>query len=591
VLIKDYKHIYINVSYNINRLKSLNFLKRKTEGIFLLRKSLALFLVFVLAMVAFTGCGSKPAEPASEEPAATEDQGTEEASTDAAEEKVLVFNLFSEPKTIDPQLNSATDGGHVISNTFAGLMRTVNGELQPELAESYEVSEDGLVYTFHLKDTLWSDGQPLVAGDFEYAWKRALDPLTASEYAFQLFYIKGGQEFFNGEGSADDVAVKALDEKTLQVELIAPTPYFLNLTSFYTLMPTRKDAVEQVADGRWAIDPEVTISNGPFKLVEYKSGDKMILAKNENYWNADAVKLDKIVATMIVDRSTALTAYEAGEVDVIDDMPTTEIPRLLAEDPTFQIMPYLGTYYYYFNISKEPFDNEDVRRALSLAIDRNAIVTTVSKGGQQPATGFGPAGLTDADGKDFRATNGDFGIDPMKASVEEAKELLAKAGYPNGEGFPKFELLYNTSEGHKAIAEAIQEMWKKNLGLEVSLANQDWAVFQDSRHNGSFDMARGGWIGDYSDPMTFLDLFTSYSGSNDTQWKSEDYDALIEESKMKSGHDRFEVLYAAEKMLMEDMKVMPIYYYTNPIMVKEHVKGWSLDILGKWYFGNVDIVK
>lgn len=561
----------------------------------MLRKNLALFLVFVLALVAFTGCGSKPAEQTSSEPAASEEAATEEqapeADADTDAEKVLTWNLFSEPKTIDPQLNSASDGGHVIQNTFAGLMRVVKGELQPEIAESYELSEDGLVYTFHLKDTKWSDGQALTANDFVYAWKRALDPATASEYAFQMFYIKGGQEYFNGEGSADDVAVKALDEKTLQVELISPTPYFLNLTSFYTYMPTRQDVVEQVADGRWAIDPEVTVSNGPFKLVEYKSGDKMILAKNENYWNADAVKLDKVVATMIVDRSTALTAYEAGEVDVMDDMPVTEIPRLLAEDPTFQIMPYLGTYYYYFNMAKEPFDNVDVRRALSLAIDRNAIVTTVAKGGQQPATGFVPSGLTDAEGKDFRATNGDYGIDPMKASVEEAKELLTKAGYPNGEGFPKFEVLYNTSEGHKAIAEAIQEMWKKNLGVDVSLANQDWAVFQDSRHQGTYDIARGGWIGDYSDPMTFLDLFTSYSGSNDTQWKSEEYDALIEESKLKSGQERFEILYKVEDMLMKDMKVMPIYYYTNPILVKEYVKDWDLTILGTWFFGNVDIVK
>lgn len=448
------------------------------------KRSFALLLVLVLVLGAFAGCANQTEPAPAEDQEQPKDQAEEPAPAED-KEMVLRWNLGSDPKTIDPQLNSASDGGHIINNTFEGLMREVNGKLQPAMAESYEVSDDGLTYTFKLRDAKWSDGKPVTAHDFEYAWKRALNPETGSEYAFQMFYIKGGQEYFEGKGKVEDVAVKALDDKTLEVTLNAPTPYFLNLTSFYTYMPARKDVVEKDPEG-WAKNPELAVSNGPFKLAEYSTGDKIVLVKNENYWNVDAVKLDKIVASMIVDQSTQLTAYESGELDAIDEVPTQEIPRLLAEEPTFQILPLLGTYYYIFNVDKEPTNDVRVRKALALAIDRKAITEQVTKGGQKPATGYVPEGLFLSDGREFREVAGDYGIDPNKAQVEEARKLLAEAGYPNGEGFPTLELVYNTSENHKAIAEAIQEMWKQNLGINVTLTNQEWAVFQDTRHQGNF---------------------------------------------------------------------------------------------------------
>lgn len=271
------------------------------------------------------------------------------ASTDNGK---MTFNLASDPKTLDPTLNSAADGGHVINNLYEGLMRKdESGASQPGIAEKYEVSADGKTYTFHLRDSKWSDGKPVTAGDFEYAWKRALDPATASEYAFQLYYVKGGQEFNEGKGKIEDVAVKAIDDKTLQVELISPTPYFLDLTGFYTYMPIRKDMVEKDPDN-WAKNPATALSNGPFKMKDYKTGDRIVLAKNENYWNNSIVKLDQIDILMIVDASTSLTAVEAGEIDVVDSMgiPNQEIPRLTAESDTFKIMPYIGTYYFIFNV-------------------------------------------------------------------------------------------------------------------------------------------------------------------------------------------------------------------------------------------------
>jgi oligopeptide transport system substrate-binding protein len=533
--------------------------------------------------------------------------GKKETATDAGKEvvseQVLVFNLGADPKSVDPQLNSATDGGIVVNNTFEGLMRmNAEGANVPATAESYEISEDGTVYTFHIRENAkWSDGQPVKAADFEYAWKRALDPTVASEYSFQLYYIKGAQDYFEGNASKDDVAIKSIDDKTLEVTLVGPTPYFLALTTFYTYMPVREDVVAKKPEG-WAKDPSITVSNGPFVISEYSPSDKIVLIPNKEYWNNESTKLDKIVFEEIVDQTTALTAYENDEIDIIRDgeVPQQDIPRLQLEDPTFSIAPFLGTYYYIFNVDKEPTDNVDLRKALAYAIDRKAITEQVSKGGQLPATGFVPNGLYDSEGRDFRATAGNFDIS-VTADIEKAKEYLAKAGYPNGEGFPKLTVIYNTNEGHKAIAEAIQEMWKKNLGIDVELVNQEWAVFQDTRHVGNFEIARAGWIGDYADPMTFLDLWTSYSGNNDAQWKwttdekkfasNKKYDEIIEKSKVTQGTERDALLYEAEEILMDEMITMPIYYYTGPLMVKEYVKGWERDILGTWYLGNVEMTK
>lgn len=535
-----------------------------------MKRATILILVFLLIFV-FFGC-------------------SDYKSTD--KKSLLKFNLASEPSSIDPQMNNANDGASIINNTFEGLMRYVDGQLVKGIAQDYQISEDGTVYTFKLRHSLWSDGKPLTANDFVYAWKRGCNPTLEPqpcEYAYQFFYIKGAYEAFTGTGTINDIAVKAIDDYTLEVELTAPTPYFLDLLALFCYMPVRQDVVE-MDPSSWARNPKTAIVNGPFKLKEYHIGNKIVLEKNENYWQSKKVKIDTIDISMMVEESTMLSAYEAGEVDIIEDVPVQEIKRLKEEDSTFYILPSTGTFFYVFNTEKEPFDDVRVRKALAYTIDRQAIVENISQGGEQAATGFVPTGFKDVQGRDFREIAGDYDISIGKDNIELAKDLLKEAGYPEGKDFPHFELIYNAeAEAHKLIAEAVQEMWREHLGIHVTIQNMESGVFIDTLSNKPYDIAKIGYTGDYSDPMTMLDIWLSYSGMNLARWENKEFDRLIETSKTLTGKDRYDMLYQAEKLLMEDMAVIPIYYYTNTIMVKEHVKNWELNPLGIWFFGFASI--
>ena len=574
-----------------------------------------LSMVMVLAMVfATVGCGKQ------EQPAPTPDTPTETpeepVTTPAGEDDYLVWNIAVDPQTWDPTLNSASDGGHIIQNLFEGLTRETRDGIEPAAAEKWDISDDGMTYTFHLREGMkWSDGKPLTAGDFEYAWKRACDPATASEYSFIVTnYLVNGDAYFKGEASRDDVGVKALDDTTLEVNLNFPVPYFLSLTSFYTYMPVRQDVVEAKSEG-WEKDPATCISNGAFKLTEYKIGDHITMVKNDNYWDADSVKLAGIKGLMIVEGTTALSGYQNGEIQVLDSIVADRIPELQKEDPNFKITPHIGTYYVNFNNDDPVFKDVRVRKAFSLAIDRKAFVEQVTKGGQTPATGFIPSGMQYSDGSDIRPLdeNGlpapEYGIDPGKALPEEAKALLGEAGYPNGEGLPKVTFLYNTNENNKKIAEALQGMWKQNLGVSVELLNQDWDVFQEERRAGNYIIARGGWLGDYGDPMTMLDLFASNSGNNEPQWRyreeltvaphdkmlnpdQEDFENALNESRLTTGKDRDAQLKKAEEVLMNNHVIAPIYYYTFTNIVDEgKVEGVELTMTNKWDFRHAELVK
>jgi len=555
-----------------------------------MKKKLTVVLATVMACVSFAGCGSSSTSSTPSTSGETSVEVSSDGEYTLASEQTLKVNLGADPLTLDPQLNSASDGSNVINNAYEGLLRDSGEELIPGIAESYTVSEDGLVYTFTLRDAKWSDGKPVTAGDFEFAWKRGADPKTASEYMyiFESANILNAKEVGKGEKSIDELGVKAIDDKTFEVTLSVPTDFFTQLCAYPTMMPVRADMVDN--EGAWAKDPAKAISNGPFVLSEYKMGDQLVYVKNENYWDAENIVLDKIVYYMIVDESTAHTKYTAGELDVNEFIPADEMPKLIAEDPTFYILPKIGTYYYAFNMNTPELQDARVRKALALAIDKEQIVNEVTRSGQIAATGFMPESVLDHEGKSFAETSGDYGLS-TKANVEEAKALLAEAGYPEGQGLPEIEILYNTSESHKKIAEAIQEMLKQNLGVSVKLTNQEWAVFQETTNNNQFDhMARRGWIGDYNDPQTMLEIFESTNGQNIGRYSNPEFDNAMALSRQTTGAERMEYLHEAHDILMEDMPMIPIYYYSYPIMVQDTVADWAMTSASKMWFGDAKMV-
>ncbi len=524
------------------------------------KKLLVLLLVLslVLTVVGVTGCKKSAETP--------------------KVEQVLRYNVGAEPQFFDPRKATGIPEFTMLLNLFDGLMRyNLQGQLVPSIAEKYEVSDDGLTWTFHLRDAKWSNGEPVTAYDFEYSWKSALSPEINSEYAYQLYYLKNGEAYNTGKiTDPAQVGVKALDDKTLVATLEAPTPYFSSLLTFTTYLPVNKKLDTSNPD--WAKSADNYISNGPFMLSKWDHNHLIEVVKNPNYWDAKNVKLEKITFYMVEESSTELMMFENGELDFGTNPPLPEIDRLKQEG-VLTISPYLGTYYYMFNVTKPPFDNVLVRKALAAAIDRESIVTNVTKAGQLPATAYVPPGIPDAaPGSDFREVGGTF-FEPYEP--EKAKQYLAEAGYPDGKGFPTFELLYNTSEAHKIIAEAIQQMWKETLGINCTLVNQEWKVYLDNRTSLNYQVARAGWIGDYTDPMTFIDMWVTNGGNNDTGWSNAQYDALV--AKAKSTGDqtvRMQAMHDAEKILMDEMPIAPIYFYTRPELIKPYIKDFYTSALG-----------
>lgn len=557
-----------------------------------MKKILAIIMVLALIIAIPTGCEKK-------------------MSTE-----YLVWNIGADPKTFDPGLNSANDGGHIIQNLFEGLMQETEEGLEPAQAESYKVSDDGLVYTFKIKkDAKWSDGKPVTAQDFVYSWQRVCSPESASEYSFIMTpYIKGAEEYLAGTGTKEDMGLKAIDEKTLEVTLNFPCSYFLNLLTFYTYMPVRQDIIEANGDG-WEKNPATCIGNGPFVLEDYKIGDSLKMKKNENYYDAKNVRLAGIKGVMIVDETTGLNAYKAGDIQVQDRIPPDQIPELLASDPNFNQEPQVGTYYALFNCDVKPTNDIKVRKALSLAIDRKKICEEVCKGGEVPAVGFIPPNLSYSDGTSCRIldkdgkTTPEFGMDPNKALVEEAQKLLAEAGYPGGKGFPTLTYITNEGERHQKVAQALQEMWKTNLGINIEIQVEEWAIFDGTRKDGNFTLARGGWLGDYAAPMTMLDLFTSYSGNNDSQWRwneqptvaphdktlnpeNKEFDEVIKTAMITSGKEQDEAYKKAEQIMMDQRIIMPIFNYTFLYLIDSaKVEGVDLTLMGQWIFKNAEIIE
>jgi len=560
-----------------------------------MKKVFSLMMIFVLALV-LVACGNDT----------TTEAPTDTNATTAAAPMVLNWNIGADPDTLDPALNAANDGGNVINQTFEGLVREVAGVISPGIASSWTVSEDQLTYTFNLRESKWSDGSDLTANDFVWAWQRAIDPDTASDYSYIWEYtnVENAYDILYNDADPTTLGVEATDDYTLVVTLEVPTPYFVSLMAFYHFMPTKQSAVEAEGGetGLWAKNPDLVVCNGPFILTSYSSGNGLTLEKNENYWNAGEVYLSQINGKFIEIASTAYVGYNSGDLDVLPSVPTAMTADLIALDPNFHVFALPGTYYYMFNLDPtstnyDPiFANLKLRTALTYAINRTAITETLAAG-QIPATAFVPPGFLDADGNDFKATAGDYGIATADENFTQAVALFADAAEELDmtvtelqDALSEKTLLYNTSEGHALVAQMVVESWNTVLGFSMQLNNEEWAVFQNTRTDGHYDVARGGWITDYMDPMGLLSLFTTTSGLNDGKYSSTAFDTYIADANSATDlADRFQNLYDAQAQLMEDLPIIPVYYYADTWLIQEYVVDWGRSSLGSIDFTHAKI--
>jgi oligopeptide transport system substrate-binding protein len=570
----------------------------------------ALALVAAAALI-FAGCSKKAAAPASTTAAAP-------AQTTSGTPMINV-SFGSEPQTIDPALNSAVDGAIYIHHFFEGLYTYKdNGKVAadqmdgavatPGLAAAPPTkvkNADGTVtLTYKLRPNLkWSDGSPLTAKDFVYSWQRLVNPTTAASYAYQIDQVVNAEKIRLTDPSKvnqqllDTLGIKALDDSTLQITLKTDCAYWADIAAFPATFPVQKATIDKNSD-QWTFDPKTYVCDGPYMMKEWKHNSYILAEKNPYYWDAAHVDGPQEIKFSLMDNDNAtLAAFKSGELDMIENVPADETPSLLA-DKTLHVAPYLGTYYISFNNKVKPFDDPKVREAFTLAVDRNYLVQQVTRTGEKPASGFVPSGEPDAaPGSDFRQVGGDyFSIKPedYAANCKKAQQLLADAGYPGGKGFPVVEYLYNTNDKHRAIAEALQNMWKNVLGINVNITNQDWAVFLATRKAQTYSgMARDGWIADYNDPINFLDMFTTGNGNNDTGYANPYYDKIINEVGQTADEaQRMKLMHQAEDMILgKDWSMGPLYFYTQPYMINPKLQGVYYTSLGFFFFKHAKVVQ
>lgn len=497
----------------------------------------------------------------------------------APQDNILRINNGVEVSDLDPQIVTGLSEHRVNAALFEGLADLDPATLEPipGAAESWDVSDDKRIYTFHLrKDGKWSNGDPVTAKDFEYSYHRMLSPGLAAEYAYLLHCIKNARAF--NEGALDDfgqVGVKVLDEYTLEIALEDPLPYFLAMQMHQAWFPVHQATIEKF--GR--MDERGTpwtragnhVGNGAYRLVEWRPNEVIEVARNEYYWDKEHVRMDGVWYYPIDDLLTEERSFRSGKLQMTGEVPIDKIPAYKAEHPEYiHIDPFFGTYYYRLNTSRKPLNDKRVRKALSLALDREELTNNVLKGGEQPAFHFVPPGVP-----------GYESDTPLSYDPEKARTLLAEAGYPGGNDMPVLEILYNTSEAHRRIAETIQQMWKKNLNVDVRLLNQDWKVYQSTTRSLNYDLARAGWIGDVVDPMNFLELWLTGGGNNQTGYANPDYDALIRQAYAEADDaKRLAILKQAEDIVLEDLPMIPVYFYTRKYLQSPEVKGYVPNVLG-----------
>ena len=548
-------------------------------------------------------CGSTASTSSAAASESTEGATAEAAAETTATGSGFTVQLGPNPETLDPALNSAVDGANTIITIFEPLLLIdENNDVIPGQAESYDVSEDGLTWTFHMRDGLkWSDGSDLTAKDFEYSFKRMADPNTAAPYAETAVGMIAGFDEAQGNPDADGnpttdpnpdalQVVASEDGKTLTVTLSYPCSYFDKLAAFAALSPVQEATVEANGDG-WCTSPDTFVCNGPYMITDWTPSERIVLSKNPNYvggWDSSKIVSDTITLLLLEDSSASYAAYNSGEAQLVKDVPTDEIPSLTkAEDGgDFYVDSILGTYYISLNDQREPFTDVRVRKALSLAIDRDYVANVIMQGTYSPAYNMVGPGIVDAEEGTMFIDNANGGEpyigEDYEADLEEAKSLLAEAGYPNGEGFPTITYSANDAGYHIPVAEYLQQAWSE-LGITMNIDKVDWASFLPLRRAGDYDISRNGWVMDYNDASNMLELFTTGNGNNDGKYSNPEFDAAIEASKVADKTVHFEQLHKAEDILMEDMGCIPVAYYNDFWLQSPSLKGTWHSPYGYWY--------
>lgn len=533
------------------------------------KKMLAIFLSAALFVTAFAGCGKKKADG-------------------------ITVQIGPNPETLDPALNSAVDGGNMLITLFETLLIIdQDNKVQPGQAEKYEVSPDGLTWTFTMRDGLkWSDGTDLNAKDFEYTFKRIADTNVAAPYAETVIGMIEGYKDAIDSKNPEKLNVKASDDgKTLTIKLAYPCSYFDKIVAFGTMSPVQKATVEKNGDS-WATKPETYVCNGPYTITEWTPSEKIVCKKNENYkggWDSSKIVNDKLTFLLLEDSSASYTAYTGGTAQLIKDVPTEEIPTLKKDKKDeFNVDPILGTYYLSMNLNKAPFNNKNVRKALSLAIDRDYVANTVMQGTYTPAYNYVGTGVDDVETGKFlensKAANGGktYISEDYKANLEEAKKALAEAGYPEGKGFPTITYSTNDAGYHKALAEYLQQVYK-DLGITMNIDIVDWPSFTPKRRAGEYEMARNGWVMDYNDASNMIELFVSSNGNNDGKYNNPAFDKAMNDSKVADKTAHFAALHEAEKIVSEDYGFIPVAYYNDFWLQSTSLKGTWHSPYGYWY--------
>jgi oligopeptide transport system substrate-binding protein len=488
--------------------------------------------------------------------------------------QVFRYGNGAEVQDIDPQVVTGVPEHHVITALFDGLVITDPKDLHPipGLASSWEISPDGLVYTFHLRDNLeWSDGSPITTDDVLMSWKRMISSKLGSEYAYLIYnFVVGAKDFYDGKlTDFSKVGFKAPDAHTIQVTLMNPTPFLIQVIADHYAWHTlpikvllRFGALEDRST-QWT-RPGNFVGSGPFMLKEWIPNARLVVVRNPHYWNAANVKLDEIDFIPTEDSSTEERMFRTGQLDMTQEIPTSKIDTYRRDHPEqLHIDPYLGVSFYRCNVTRPPLNDKRVRKALALAIDRERLIRDVTRGGQRPAYAVS-----------YPNDVGYTSVAQITGTLDDARKLLADAGYPGGKGLAPIQLLYNTSAANRQVAEAIQEMWRKNLGVELELVNQEWKVYLDSQHSQNYQMERSAWIADYADPHVFLEIWETGNGNNDSLWSNAEYDRLLHDAlQAKDTASRYADYQKMDAILVDECPIIPIYYYTRPYLMSTKVKG------------------